>query len=384
MVVSEGAGFVLATVAAIANGTFLVPYKLRVVHALKVNPLVFQCYASIGIFLSSWVVVAFLPLNPDFVAGATSEFVFVPWAMLAGSAVVIAMTLSFLATQKIGVALAQGVFGGLAIVVSYIWGLCLFDESASDPTMSAFGVVLIVCGIAAIGGCKEISCWLGKHFPCLQTHCSESDERMGTNNAMNNDHTVDDDGELHSEDMNKQLVRASSPAIISPSVSILSEASFLSHIISREDFVEGVIYAILCGIAGGSSLVPIFYIPNEHRGFAMFPAFGFGAILTAPIILVVNRHIYGSSGSIINFDIALFAGIVAGAIWMVNCVLTIGAIPVLGYSVAFPLVHCSVFISGLWGMYAFREFHGQTLASIIFFASGVVLIAGAIMISVGK
>jgi glucose uptake protein GlcU len=36
----------------------------------------------------------------------------------------------------------------------------------------------------------------------------------------------------------------------------------------------------------------------------------------------------------------------------------IGAIPRLGYGIAFPLSQCSVLVGGLWGIYYFNEIKG--------------------------
>ena len=128
---SKGGGYILAIIAAFCNGSFLVPYKIESVTAMKIDPIVFQLYATVGIFLMSWIAAMFLPFNSEYVANAGEKLNFVPLAALAGCLMVLSMTFSFFATRKIGVALAQGIFGGLAIVVSYIWGTILFGESAT-------------------------------------------------------------------------------------------------------------------------------------------------------------------------------------------------------------------------------------------------------------
>ncbi len=163
--ISDGAGFVFAVIAAVCNGSFLVPFKAKAVMELRVDPLVFQIYASIGIFIASWFLVVFIQFNPDFVSGTSTQFTFVPLAVVAGCCVVLSMTFSFFATRIIGVTLAQGIFGGLAIIVSYIWGSLLFHEKASSPALSVFGIIFIVLGIGAIGACKEISDFIIHRFP---------------------------------------------------------------------------------------------------------------------------------------------------------------------------------------------------------------------------
>lgn len=390
--ISDGAGFIFAVIAAICNGSFLVPFKSKAVMDLRVDPLVFQIYASMGIFIASWFLVIFLQYNPQFVGGTSTHFAFVPLAVLAGCFVVLSMTFSFFATRKIGVALAQGIFGGLAIIVSYIWGLLLFHEEASNPVLSVFGIILIVIGIAAIGACKELSSILVVKFPNMANWLSPTNSvrSQRVSKALDDseawgisppENTTEMESGVSNNDKQDRLSLVSGDRQQSRhSISSI----LLPPSVDRSDFIQGCVYAVLCGIFGGSSLVPLYYIPHEHAGFALFPGFGVGAMITAPVVLVGYCLYFRSPFPPIGFNIGMYSGVLAGIIWMGNCVFTIGAIPVLGYSVAFPLVHTSVFISGLWGIYLFGELDGFALSSGVFFAAGAVLIGGAVMISVGK
>jgi glucose uptake protein GlcU len=395
-------GFIFAIAAAICNGSYLVPFKSKSVTMLKVDPLVFQIYASMGIFVASWFLLAFLPFNPHFIDGSSTKFAFVPLALLSGCLVVLSMTFSFFATKKIGVALAQGIFGGLAIIVSYIWGLVLFNEKTTNPVLSVFGIVLIVLGVAAIGACKELSAILVLKLPSLAQHASASSTATaGATDRQDSKASVDievsgisltamentvknDDQEAKSEEFQNNVSLMTDKTHSDAPQRTTSLAIFLPPSIDRTDFIQGCIYAVLCGIVGGSSLVPLHYIPAEHTGFALFPALGVGALITAPVVLLCYCQVFKVPYPAMGFDIGMYSGMLAGVIWTANSVLTIGAIPILGYSVAFPLVHCSVFISGLWGIYFFHEFDGFALSSLVFFSAGATVIGGAIMISIGK
>ncbi len=279
--ISDGAGFVFAVIAAVCNGSFLVPFKAKAVMELRVDPLIFQIYASIGIFIASWFLVIFIQFNPDFVSGTSTQFTFVPLAAVAGCFVVLSMTFSFFATRIIGVALAQGIFGGLAIIVSYIWGSLLFHEEASSPALSVFGIIFIVLGIAAIGACKEISDFITHRFPSLASrlpsvassrsqHVTKvlEDNEWGISPTTNSREMEQEVRNNDQEDHNASLVHSRQQSHHSSlSISLIIKAD-------KSEFLFGVAYAVLCGIFGGSSLVPLYYIPNEHAGFAMFPAFG--------------------------------------------------------------------------------------------------------------
>ena len=70
-------------------------------------------------------------------AGTTFEFE--PLGLVAGTLFVMSIAFSFAAIQKIGVALGQGLWGGAAILVSFLWGVIAFGDqvqscSTNQPT----------------------------------------------------------------------------------------------------------------------------------------------------------------------------------------------------------------------------------------------------------
>lgn len=356
---STTVGFIYAVVAAICNGSFLVPYKLPQIVQLKIHPVVFQLYAAIGICLVSFLAAAFLPLSPQFVSGSSKAMVFVPLAFLSGVIMILSMTFSFLATKKIGVALAQGIFGGLAIVVSYIWALLVFKDMPSNIFVSIFGMIVLVTGIVGIAWCKLIAFHLTEYFNIKQK--PESHDSLM-------EHIVKD--------------RQISEISMDFSLNIEEESMTSKH--SNLDYILGLIYAIVCGLLGGTSLVPLHYVSDANSGLNFLPSFGAGVLITAPFVLALYFKLSGEARPVLRLNDGAYAGIFSGAIWSISYIFSIGAIPILGYGVAFPLIHASVLISGLWGIYLFKEFRLNYLADLVFFVFGGLLIGGATMISVSK
>lgn len=367
---SKGAGYILAIIAAICNGSFLVPFKVESVAVMKIDPIVFQLYATIGIFIMAWIAAIFLPYNSEYVSQSGEKLDFVPLGALAGSLMVLSMTFSFLATRKIGVALAQGIFGGLAIVVSYIWGTLLFGESASSVALSVFGVITIVLGTVGIGASRELSTWILRRFPWLGQRMASLASSRSTSHA----NTLDEENHENWGISPLSTVDDSTRQRLAQNV---------ENEIASSDFFVGVVYAVICGIIGGTTLVPLYYVPTKYQGLAFLPSFGIGSLITAPIVLVIYCKTMNVALPPLRLHMGVYMGILAGMVWTINTILTIGAIPILGYAVAFPLVHCSVFISGLWGIFLFKELQGYPLGAVVFYASGMILLAGAVMISIG-
>lgn len=78
---------------------------------------------SAGVFLSSIAFIPVIQFNDDFLDDddVGTKFVLSYFGLVAGCLLVIALGAAFLAVDKIGVALAQGVFSGVAILVRYMF-----------------------------------------------------------------------------------------------------------------------------------------------------------------------------------------------------------------------------------------------------------------------
>merc|ERR1712032_475896 len=72
----------------------------------------------------------------------------------------------------------------------------------------------------------------------------------------------------------------------------------------------------------------------------------------------------------------LIPGILSGVLWNISNVLSLIAIPIIGYSVAYPLLQSAVLVSSLWGIYFFKEMTDQWTI-IVFWCSSIILIVGA-------
>jgi len=105
-------GFIAAGLSAIFNGSFAAVFKTQRVASVGLHPFLFQLYVSVGVFLSSMLclVPSFMSFNPGLTgnANAPTTPAFTGYGLIAGALFVLAITFSFDAVDKIGIALGQG------------------------------------------------------------------------------------------------------------------------------------------------------------------------------------------------------------------------------------------------------------------------------------
>lgn len=360
MALSSGLCFFFAIFAAFLNGSFIVPFKIPSVAKFNVAPLVFLQYNCFGIFLSSWLCNAFLPLNSSYVNDAGNTFQFVWLAFLGGIIFAASISCSFIAVETIGLALSQGVFGGAAIVTSYLWATIVFEEYPSNVALSVFGVLILIVGVFGIAQSQTIADYIWKPDP---SQAESNQEPSKGSNALSISNAGSDVEEARGSGLKNSL---------------------LPQQLTREKFIYGLTFAVLCGAFGGTGLVPLHYVSSSQQGLVFLPALGTGALFTAPLILLFSYYRTPvETRKWPEFHLAEVGpyGTLSGMIWNTNNILAVGAIPVLGYGVVFPIIQCAIFVAGMWGIFVFGELTGNPVK--VFFASGLVLIIGAIMLSLG-
>lgn len=129
----ENFGFLAAMGAALAWGTFMVPFKIT-----KTDKLVlFQVVMSVGILLSGLILSVILgySLRPNiygFVAG-------ILWA--------IANSIALTAIFNLGLSRAVPLMSSLVVISSFLWGALVFGEMPAGIIMGFAGIVLIILGV---------------------------------------------------------------------------------------------------------------------------------------------------------------------------------------------------------------------------------------------
>lgn len=253
--------------------------------------------------------------------------------------------------RRIGLATAQSVWGGVAIVSSFVWGVAALHNQVHSALLAALALAMLMLGVAGIAACEELGALLKRNWAAGGI-VSDAGERSALN-PSEEDSTLD--------------VRAGDAAESASDVPAPRG--------TNRDRAVGLALAVCVGLAGGAILVPSAY-EKQAVGLALLPSFGLGAAFAALVVAIAAR-VLSSQPMRWRVRETGWAGGLAGVVWNVGNVLSMAAIPRLGYGVAYPLLQCSLLIGALWGIFVFREIQ-SSYAIGAFFASALVLVGGAV------
>ena len=327
----------------------------------EVHPIVFTLYVSLGVFLSSFMFIV------PFLSGISINLP----SIMAGFLFVLGVSASFLAVDLIGMALSQGIWAGSATVVSYVWGAFIFGEHPTRPLGSITGLFLLVLGVVGIAFCNDIAhsefftrmLYKWRHRRLGRGRLSDREELepltdasiLDDDNGSNANNSFRGDGsDLHSA----ERTHTSTP--------------------STSAYASGVFWACSVGLFGGSILAPTHYLKPDEQGIAVLPSFGIGCVSLAPLVLIMNNFLTQQMPPF-NVRKALLPGLLSGLLWNVSNLLSLIAIPSIGYGVAYPLLQGAVLVSGLWGVAVFKEITNRRTIAVFWIAGGILLLGAALL-----
>lgn len=363
--------FVAAFLSAVCNGSFAAMSK--VVPAQ--HPFVFNAWLGVGVLLSSLLhaglIVPYADAEPLF------DFQFDVRSALSGCLLGLATLFSFLAIPRVGLATGQGVWGGTAVTVSFLWGVLGPSPIGSAPksaAWSAVGVALIVAGILGIVLLDGIARRLGLAGP-----------PQGEKDADGEYHKLVDDTEVG-------LLAAAAGASPNIGATVLpgspsgGSAGAGGAAARGSSWTTGMVFALLVGLSGGSILVPAKL--SALTGVAVLPSLGLGACLAtaAPPL-----YLWLSGSEQLRRDpkaaprswwANAWPGVVAGAIWNAGNALQIFAMDAgVSFAIVQPILQTGLVVSGVYGIFLFDEIRGRGKIA-LFFGAATVVLAGAAVLSV--
>lgn len=310
-------GVLLAVLAAIANGSFAVLSKSRSVRSARVDPYIFNFWACVGVFLTSLLILVRV------------KFVWTWWALLSALFFVVSLANAFRAVRLVGVSIATGVWAGTAVLVSFLAGLIFDPQGGLHHTVVAVVAILIL-----LGGVAGLA-WSG--------HAGRAgigqEERLETL--------------LSSERGGGFEVEGA--------------------------FSSGVVSALIAGVLGGLLMLPMTRAPTKAQGISYVPPFGISVLIVAPFVTALPYLITTREWPNFHFNVAALPGVASGIIWNIGNMLSVAAITYLGYSVAYPIFQCGVFVAGIWGMLLYDEIRDDAAAK--YWGSGLVIVVGIALLS---
>jgi len=335
-------GYLWVTGAIFCFGSFGLPIKVPLVQKANIDPVVFQCYYSLAVFITSFCILFFEP------------FVYTWWGVVGALLWFPASTLAIFTINLIGIAITQGVSGGTTIIVSFFWGSVVFHEVIENWYLTILGLFLLLLGITGISVCNiqipvSLPSFLLKFEKFIPFILNRPILPIDNKNIQE---------EITTEDLH----------IIIP---------------KKNNYSLGLIISVFLGLCTGTMLVPSKLAPEDIQGIEYVFSFAIGVaiitVLFAPVYFIF-QYIRGNGLPNFHFKIAVVPGLLAGTIWNVGNICSINATFYLGLTIGFPLTQLALLVSGIWGMLLFKEISRMT-SIIVFFTSVCILLGGAVLLS---
>jgi glucose uptake protein GlcU len=319
-------------------------------------------------FITSWLVLAF-----------GVPFTFTPWGFVSGLFMVPGGTAGYYAVRQSGLAVSQGIWSSLKVLVAFGWGIFIFQE----PVRSKFGTgVAIAFMMLGLAGMSYFAA------PSRKQDDDDNDDEMEDNFAMTSAEPL--------LSMTRSMVRDDSLSTLSD-----AESLFLSPQPSNQEeevvlgclnqFQLGVLGAVIDGAYGGSVLVPMHYARSTGtQGLAFVLSFAIGCATVVTVIWILRFLFYChrtqsfSEGfqRLPSFHIMTIgpSAVLAGLIWSVGNVSAILSVAILGQGVGYSIVQSQLLVAGLWGVVYYREIRGRRVVTSWFIFAGVTVM-GILLLS---
>lgn len=364
-------GWLSAILATLSFGSFAVPIKSPAAESCDVDPLVMQSYKSLMCFLTAWLVLL-PPMN--------TEFSFTPWGLVSGVFWVPAGAFNIFAIRNAGLAVSQGIVSSSIVMVSFVWGNLVFREPVKSELVAYFAVMLIMGGLYGM------------------SYFSSSEEKPDMSSSSST--LLEDDEEaidlIHKD--SGEETPPSSPKKVEPSKRPLEleppklkkkkrTITICGATYSRRDI--GLCSALLCGVWGGSCLVPMHYAPANVKGLGYVISFSVGAITVTIAMwigrfmfqLIRTKSVFEAYEALPSFHLRVMwsSGVAAGGLWSLGNVGSIVAVKYLGQGVGYSASQAALLVSGMWGIFYFKEVtNPATIGK--WFISAIVTITGILLL----
>jgi glucose uptake protein GlcU len=378
----EACGWAAALVSMCAFGSFGVPIKSEAAKSVDIDPLVFQSYKTLMCFLTSWLVL----LIPG------QEFTFTRWGIISGLFWVPGGVATIYAVKAAGLAVGIGVGSSFIVLVSFTWGIFIFNESVESKIGACnaiFLMILGICGMAFFSSPRQDT-------DSFLDSISDDDTTNNSNDITfeENQYTIPEyrgvereDFDSFSDDVDLDQLNDEHDVRMAP------VAKFEGFIMCGRKVPKrtlGIASAAFCGLWGGSIMVPMHFAPANTSGIGYAISFGIGAsVITVNIWIVrfwynvcLTKSLVKAYQSLpsFHFKVMWVAGPTSGLIWSIGNFFSLLSVEFLGEGVGYSVIQAGMLVSGLWGIFYYREIIGigkicKWLSSAVLTVSGIVLLS---------
>lgn len=357
-------GWFAAFVGTIGFGSFAVPIKGDAANSVDVDPLVMQSYKSLMCFLTSWLVVLL-----------GQEVTFTWWGIVSGLFWVPGGAFNIFAIRNAGLAISQGIVASSIVMVSFIWGNLIFREPVQSQIIAYGAVWLIMAGLYGMSYYSTAES-LAAESVITSSHGEEKNEEEEGLMRKNSD-SFENDSSAPSEplEITQQPVRRGRSILI------------CGRTYSRRNL--GLFSALMCGTWGGSCLVPMHYSSGDTNGLGYVISFSIGAIAVTILLWILRfgyqlfklkspKEAYEVLPSF-HFRVMWLPGATAGSLWSLGNVGSIVAVEHLGQGVGYSASQAALLISGIWGIFYFKEVSKPSIIG-KWFLSAFITITGILLL----
>mmetsp|Transcript_24610 Transcript_24610/g.53313 ORF Transcript_24610/g.53313 Transcript_24610/m.53313 type:complete len:432 (-) Transcript_24610:596-1891(-) len=421
---SEACGYVAAITAAFCMGSFGVPVKSEVVSRLDVDPLVVQSYKTLMCFLTSWLII---PMG--------EPVRFTSWGIVSGLFWVPGGWAGIYGIRTAGLAVAAGTWSSMIVLTSFFWGIFVFEEHVKSKLGACCACCTLIMGLVGMSMFSKPST-KGKDIEEegdkkgiqkkreLVTLGDEEDneavrKRIHSSQdlkaAINNRGSLTERGGAKKIQKKKkvksgiQIINGggSAPSSLnltalemesliekdtfnSPTNPEMKKISVFGYQLSKRQL--GITASLFNGLWGGTNMIPLHYAAQEGYGGPSYViSFACGSMIICVVCWVLRFlfELYRLDGSIAKACHALppfhvrqmwIPGAISGFLYSSGNFMCIISVTYLGQGVGYSFTQASMLISGLWGIFRFKEIEGRDRI-LKWLLSACVAVAGILWLS---
>lgn len=377
MEANVSAGWAAVCVACAAFGSFAVPMKNERVIEANVHPLTFQTYKTFWVLATSMLTFFFIPVEVS------------PWGFVSGLSWVPAGVAAVVSVQNVGLGVGQGTWSSLIVLVSFAWGLLVFQEPVSSSFLACLGIVLLCLGV------------YGMSRFARQGNASENSRNgddLGDSKALAGDR---EDGTqlslLREVDGGVDAARNGEASIAAFSMidgemeTVIGSAGYEQSGTpgpSHSSWKLGMAAAVFNGVWGGSNMVPLKLAggSSSHSGIGYVFSFAVGSAAVNICLWLALLAWYRCKVSALpslEVRTMLVPGAIAGVLWSLGNVAAIVAVLNLGQAVGYSSCQASIMVSGLWSIFYYGEV-SELRQIILWLCSALLALSGIIVLSAIK
>ncbi|KAL0234740.1 hypothetical protein PCE1_001776 [Barthelona sp. PCE] len=309
--VSETVGFIGVLMSIIFFGSFGIFLKAPICESLSPHPIEYQIYYCVA--------VAIVGIPFAFIGG---DITFSIYPLIGACLWVPSSLLALFAIRNAGLGPGQGVWSGVTIIVSVMWGVFYYDEEIKSPSLFIIALIAMLAAlvVAAFAGAPV---------------------------------EEDDDG-------TEMEIRSS-----------------FAENKKKPSFAKGMIASVGLGLLNGSLMAPL-KASNMDAFVYTFEFSSYSLLVILVIYLIMHKRIALNTKFIFKY------GVLSGLFWALgNFGSIIASISPLGMSVGFPLTQAALVIGGLWAIYYFKEITQKKKIAIFLLAS-LTVVGTAYLFSIAK